>query len=373
MKRKIILIVILVATIIAAVGIGIAVSTYVIEHPAPRAKKEDKKKEEKKKEDNNKKEDDKKEDPKKETVTITFNTNGGESLEPITVEKGLTKNLPIPGRDGYNFEGWYIGSTLIESDYKYNENVTVTAKWSEDIRTMRISFNSNGGSPVSSIVVTCNKGLTLPAGPTKEGYTFTHWAMANGKEVNNGGIIKCINTTLYAKYEKNKVYTCPEGYKLSGTKCLTCPQGTTLSGSKCLSCPEGYKLSGNSCVYSESALERCPANTEGDNCLSDPTEPTKVCSSGVQKEDKCYVESTEETEEDCTAAGKTWESDKCYTIHTEFKDECPSGTVANGDKCYKQNPKEKYCNEGLTLKDGACTKSENVNSVNVTTIDATEK
>ena len=372
MKRKIILIFVLIATIAAAIGIGIAVSTYVIDHPAPRAKKEEKKKEDKK-DDNNNKEDDKKEDPKKETVTITFNSNGGESLEPITVEKGLTKNLPIPGRDGYNFDGWYIGATLIESDYKFTENVTVTAKWTEDIRTMRISYNTNGGSAVASQVVTCNKPLSLPANPTRDGYTFSHWALSNGNIVNNGGIIKCQNTTLYAKWEKNKEYTCPEGYKLSGTKCLTCPQGTTLSGTKCLSCPEGYKLSGNSCVYSEAALEKCPENTIGDSCLTNPQDPVSVCSSGTQNGDKCYVASEEETEEACTEAGKTWESDKCYTVHTNFTEQCPSGTTPHENKCYSQAAKEKYCNEGLTLSNGACTKTANVNSTNATSIDATEK
>ena len=361
MKRKIILICILVATVIAAVGIGIVVSSYVIEHPAPRAKKEDKKKEEKKDDnkDDNKKEDDKKEDPKKETVTVTFNSNGGEKLDPITVEKGLTKNLPIPGRDGYNFEGWYVGNTPVGSDYIFNENTTVTAKWSEDIRTMRLSFNTNGGNAIGSQVVTCNKPLQLPANPTREGYTFSHWALSNGNRVDSGGIIKCQNTTLYAKWEKNKEYTCPAGYKLSGTKCLTCP--------------EGYKLSGNKCVYTENALLKCPeGSTEQNNGCYKPTtvDPTKACSSGTQNGDKCYVASEEETEETCTEAGKTWEGDKCYTVHTEFVDQCPSGTTLEDGKCngQAQVEPEKYCNEGLTLSNGACTKT-----IDSTSINATEK
>ena len=313
---------------------------------------------------------------KQAKVVVTFDTDGGTKVEEKTIKKGEKITLPTTAKTGYNFLGWYIDNKKVENSVVIKKNTTIKAKWEkirEDAKTMVITFDSNGGSKVDPLTVECDKELTLPSNPTRDGYTFSHWALSNGNIVNNGGIIKCQNTTLYAKWEKNKEYTCPEGYKLSGTKCLTCPQGTTLSGTKCLSCPEGYKLSGNSCVYSEAALEKCPENTIGDSCLTNPQDPVSVCSSGTQNGDKCYVASEEETEEACTEAGKTWESDKCYTVHTNFTEQCPSGTTPHENKCYSQAAKEKYCNEGLTLSNGACTKTANVNSTNATSIDATEK
>jgi len=53
------------------------------------------------------------------------------------------------------------------------ENVTLYAKWSANNYT--ISFNSNGGSLVSSITQAYGTTLTPPAAPTKTGHSFGGW------------------------------------------------------------------------------------------------------------------------------------------------------------------------------------------------------
>ena len=342
MKRKLIIAGLLLVAIVASVGIGIAISNHVILHPAEakEKKKENKKedkKEDKKEEQEEKKEEEKKED-NKERVTIKFNTNGGSALEDITVEKGMSKELPIPYKNGYAFVAWYVGNTEVDSNYKFTEDTTVTAKWKEETRTMKISFNTNGGSYVAPIVITCGKGLTLPKGPTKDGYVFKNWQTSSGANVFDGGVIKCANTTLYAKYEKQKVYTCPEGYTLSGTKC----------------------------TLSESALEKCPdgSNESGGICIVDTKDPTKKCTSGTMIDNKCYGSPNEDSEEDCGTNGYHYVSGKCYTTVSSPKDACDSGYDLINSSCVKKVSKEKYCDkEDYVLTSGSCVK----------TIDATVK
>ena len=66
--------------------------------------------------------------------TITFESNGGTSVDPITQDYDSEIIKPIPSRDGYTFDGWYIDSELT-NEFSFEampaENVTVYAKWIE--------------------------------------------------------------------------------------------------------------------------------------------------------------------------------------------------------------------------------------------------
>ena len=82
------------------------------------------------------------------------------------------------------------------------ENVTLYAKWSANNYT--ISFNSNGGSLVSSITQAYGTTLTPPAAPTKTGHSFGGWyteaALNNLYEFTT---MPAENKTLYAKWTIN--------------------------------------------------------------------------------------------------------------------------------------------------------------------------
>ena len=41
-------------------------------------------------------------------VTVTFDTDGGADIAPMTVEAFSTIKLPTPQKDGYEFIGWYV-------------------------------------------------------------------------------------------------------------------------------------------------------------------------------------------------------------------------------------------------------------------------
>ena len=102
--------------------------------------------------------------------TITFDTNGGSEITPITQDYGTAITAPAnPTREGYTFIGWdkAIPTTVPA------ENMTVTAQW--EINQYTITFDTNGGSEIAPITQDYDTAITAPADPTREGYTFIGW------------------------------------------------------------------------------------------------------------------------------------------------------------------------------------------------------
>lgn len=65
--------------------------------------------------------------------TITFNSNGGSVMEPITRNYGTFVYEPIePTREGYTFVGWFFGAPTygeIHWPVEVSDNFTFYAKW----------------------------------------------------------------------------------------------------------------------------------------------------------------------------------------------------------------------------------------------------
>ncbi len=102
--------------------------------------------------------------------TITFDTDGGSDVAPITQDYGATITAPAaPTKTGYTFTGW---DTEIPTTMPA-ENVTIKATWK--VNEYTITFNTDGGSEIAPITQEYGMAVTAPAAPTKEGYTFTGW------------------------------------------------------------------------------------------------------------------------------------------------------------------------------------------------------
>ena len=102
--------------------------------------------------------------------TITFDTNGGSEIAPITQDYGTKITAPDnPTRKGYTFKGWdkEIPETMPA------ENITVKAQW--EINQYTITFDTNGGSEIAPITQDYGTKITVPADPTRKGYTFKGW------------------------------------------------------------------------------------------------------------------------------------------------------------------------------------------------------
>jgi len=102
--------------------------------------------------------------------TITFDTNGGSEIAPITQDYGTQISAPDnPTRKGYTFKGWdkEIPETMPA------ENITVKAQW--EINQYTIAFDTNGGSEIAPITQDYGTEITAPDNPTRKGYTFKGW------------------------------------------------------------------------------------------------------------------------------------------------------------------------------------------------------
>ena len=102
--------------------------------------------------------------------TITFDTNGGSEIAPITQDYGTQIAAPAnPTRKGYTFKGWdkEIPETMPA------ENITVKAQW--EINQYTIAFDTNGGSEIAPITQDYGTEITAPDNPTRKGYTFKGW------------------------------------------------------------------------------------------------------------------------------------------------------------------------------------------------------
>lgn len=113
----------------------------------------------------------------KDKITFSFAVNGGAEIAAAEVKKGEEYSLPVPTREGYEFEGWYTTEDLsgdpVEKIGDAQENLTFYAKWA---KVYTVTLNLNGGTlSVTSFKAKAGtnlSGLLAAYTPVKEGYVF---------------------------------------------------------------------------------------------------------------------------------------------------------------------------------------------------------
>ncbi len=309
----------------------------------------------------------------KEYVTLTFDTDGGDALDPMEVVKGDKVELPTATKKGFVLAGWYVEDTLIEKEAIFKENTTLKAKWEKapkEVKQMKISFDSKGGSKVNDITVECDKALKLPKNPTKEGYTFVSWADKKGKTILNGAKLTCEDLTLYATWEKGTTST---------TTTTTTTKKTSVEPSKTYKCPDGYELVDKTKCIDKKDVERyCPegfveSKKDSSLCYTYRGEATKKCLAYKGYETGSYFDNTHgnygcaygsrdsyPTQETCSNSGNVYNSaapgNHCWqyivTGSSQVENTCSGiyvyrtasdfGTTANSG-CYELKQKESGC------------------------------
>jgi uncharacterized repeat protein (TIGR02543 family) len=109
--------------------------------------------------------------------TVTFNTNGGSAVEPVTQDYDTVID-PVPQSEkvGFEFQGCYLDNNTFAQAFNNKipaNDITVYAKWG--VNSVTISFDSKGGSEVQSISGDFDTTANEPAAPTKAGYDFQGW------------------------------------------------------------------------------------------------------------------------------------------------------------------------------------------------------
>ncbi|MCL1947913.1 MAG: SUMF1/EgtB/PvdO family nonheme iron enzyme [Chitinivibrionia bacterium] len=154
-----------------------------------------------------------KDDPNEPTYyTVTFNANGGTvSPSSITRQLGTSIILPIPTRNGYNFNGWYSassGGTYYgggDDNYAVNANITLYAQWTPiGTNTYTITFDPQGGN-LNTIarIEPAGTVIFLPT-PTRGSDTFNGWysSSSGGTRFGGGGDSYTVigDVTMYAQW-----------------------------------------------------------------------------------------------------------------------------------------------------------------------------
>lgn len=174
---------------------------------------------------------------------VTFDIDNKETV--VNVNKGdKVETIEEPKKEGYTFDGWYLG----EEKYDFNKEVTsdlkLVAKWTKNnvqeepetpvkTKTYIVKFNTDSESIINDLKVKKNDKVTKPSDPVKNGYKFLGWYL-NGKLYNfDKKVTK--NITLVAKWEKlpviNYLIEKVEGSTLGQVKLYVTKDNVKVNGS----------------------------------------------------------------------------------------------------------------------------------------------
>lgn len=103
-------------------------------------------------------------------------------------------NYHIVNKDG-------VSNLIFNLDTKITKNIEIKAMYENDIETIKVDFDSDGGTKIESLTIEKGSKLVLPKSPTKEGYIFKNWKDKEGNIIKNGTVLEN-DITLYAVYEK---------------------------------------------------------------------------------------------------------------------------------------------------------------------------
>ena len=74
--------------------------------------------------------------------TVTFDTDGGSAVSAVEVKKGKTVAKPAdPTKEGYTFDGWYLGDEKYNFSTAVKEDITLKAHW--EAKTFTVTFTTS--------------------------------------------------------------------------------------------------------------------------------------------------------------------------------------------------------------------------------------
>ncbi len=137
---------------------------------------------------------------------VTFDVQGGTSVNNLTYTVEDTVQLPTTSKTGYDFLGWYNGDTEVkEITQGTTGNVDLVAKYklTEYTITYMLGENAENSTENPSIYTYTSETIVLK-NPTREGYVFLGWfdnEECSGTALKEITIGSTGNKILYASWE----------------------------------------------------------------------------------------------------------------------------------------------------------------------------
>ena len=138
----------------------------------------------------------------KNRILINYDLAGGTGTIQVEIEKGSIPDKPKnPTKFGYTFINWKINNNIYNFDTPLYEDTTITANYEANIY-YKVSFDTLGGSVVSSEMVISGHTIGSLPSASKDGYVFKYWTY-NGEQFDINMEITS-DITLVASYEKKE-------------------------------------------------------------------------------------------------------------------------------------------------------------------------
>ncbi len=149
---------------------------------------------------------------RREIYTVTFNSQGGTTVENQAIEEDSMAIQPAsPTKKGYTFNKWAFDfSTPII------KNTEINAEW--DIIHYNIYYNLNGGIISGNLPIsyTVEDEIVLTIYPTKEYYEFNSWS--NEGKILKGSTEDKSFKAFFTPIEYNIIYDCGKGINNDGNR-----------------------------------------------------------------------------------------------------------------------------------------------------------
>ena len=113
----------------------------------------------------------------KDVFTVTFDSNGGSTVEPQEVVDGKTATRPAdPTKEGYTFAGWTLNGESYDFTDPVTSDIELVAQWTDATR-YTVTYNANNGTLIgaSSVTVIPGRAVQLESSATRDGYIFMGW------------------------------------------------------------------------------------------------------------------------------------------------------------------------------------------------------
>jgi len=116
----------------------------------------------------------------KAIYTVTFNCDGGSTIDPQFVDDGSAATKPVdPVKTGYTFSGWTLDGEAYDFATPVTDNIELKATWTTD--TYTISWDTNGDGNVDDTTTVAYGEMPVHADGAKDAdaqytYTFAGWS-----------------------------------------------------------------------------------------------------------------------------------------------------------------------------------------------------
>lgn len=143
------------------------------------------------------------------TFGVTFDSNGGETVDKQVIRYGKTVDKPaVPKRTGYTFSGWYQNKECTEKwDFDnavVTKDITLYAGWTADKYIVDYNYQgATGGAEKQEKEVVYGSAYGKLPIPEKTNYVFDGWytEISGGTEVTETTLVTTASDhTLYARW-----------------------------------------------------------------------------------------------------------------------------------------------------------------------------